>query len=70
MEKNFNFKGFQEKILTRKGAMQFLQVGATKFNELRNDGIVNPIRIGRKTNYRLSDLLNAIDLLTVKTVLQ
>ncbi len=46
-----------DEFLTRKEAYQFLKIGSTKFNELRTDGIVTPIRIGRKTIYKKSDLL-------------
>lgn len=55
-------------LLTRLEAVHFLNVGATKFNELRREGIVNPIRFGTKTNYSLADLENAIELLTTKNV--
>lgn len=43
-------------LLTRLEAIEFLRIGATKFNELRQEGIVHPIRFGTKTNYSLADL--------------
>ncbi len=49
-----------DEFLTRKEAYQFLKIGSTKFNELRTDGIVTPIRIGRKTIYKKSDLLQVM----------
>lgn len=45
-------------LLTRKEAMELLRVKSTKFNELRNEGFVHPVRIGKKTLYRKSDLID------------
>jgi len=47
-----------DKFLSRKEACNFLRVGATKFNQMRRDGLVTPIRVGMTTLYKKSDLLN------------
>jgi predicted RecB family endonuclease len=46
-------------LLTRIEAMKFLKVKATKFNEMRQRGLVLPIRVdGKKTLYLKEDLVN------------
>lgn len=47
-----------DEFLTRLEACHLLKVGETKFNELRQKGIVEPIRLGKKTIYKKKDLLN------------
>jgi len=46
-----------DEFFTRNEACKFLKIGATKFNELRKQGIVTPVRLGRKTIYKKSELL-------------
>jgi len=52
-----SMQGDGEELLTRIQAMGFLKVRPTKFNELRRNGCVIPIRIGKKTLYSKKDLL-------------
>lgn len=48
-------------FLSRKEAFEFLKIGSTKFNELRQKGIVKPIRLDKKTIYKKSELLKIGD---------
>jgi len=53
---------FDELPLTRQEAMSFLRVKATKFNELRQRGLVIPIRPdGKKTLYLKKDLVALLE---------
>jgi len=53
---------FDERPLTRKEAMDFLRVKATKFNELRQKGLVTPIRTdSKKTLYLKKDLIALLE---------
>lgn len=51
-------KEMSDSFLSRVEAFQFLKVSSTTFDKLRKQGVVSPIRLGKKTLYKKSALLN------------
>lgn len=54
-------ESINDELLTRKQAMEYLKVKSTKFNELRQEGYVTPIRLGKLTMYQKQDLVDLCD---------